>query len=42
MGEQLGDDLPPDFDEQLARMEAGEMPEEGDFGDDGLDDDFDD
>jgi hypothetical protein len=35
----MGEDLPPDFNEQLARMEAGEMPDEDGFGgDDGLDD----
>ena len=39
MGDAMGEDLPPDFDEQVRRMEAGEMPE-----DDGLGggDDFDD
>jgi putative FmdB family regulatory protein len=36
MGEQMGDDLPPDFEEQIARMEAGEMPDEDGFGDDGF------
>ena len=37
MGERMGEDLPPDFDAQLARMEAGELPDE-DLGGDGLDD----
>ena len=39
MGDRLGEDLPPDFDEQIKRMEAGEFPDE-----DGVDsgDDFDD
>lgn len=42
MGEKLGEDLPPDFDEQLARMEAGEMPDEDVFGADDDADDWDD
>jgi len=33
MGDKMGSDLPPDFDEQLARMEGGEMSD--DAGDDG-------
>jgi hypothetical protein len=33
MGDRMGTDLPPDFDAQLARMEAGEMPDD-DAGDD--------
>ncbi len=40
MGSQLGEDLGPEFDEAVDRMEAGEMPEDvlGDEGEDG--DDF--
>jgi putative FmdB family regulatory protein len=38
MGEQMGEDLPPDFEEQIARMEAGEMPDEDGLGDGGFDD----
>jgi putative FmdB family regulatory protein len=37
MGEQMGEDLPPDFEQQLARMEAGEMPDD-DFGGGDFDD----
>ena len=36
MGDRMGEDLPPDFDAQLARMEAGGFPDE-DGGDDDLD-----
>jgi putative FmdB family regulatory protein len=36
MGDQLGEDLPPDFDDMVSRMEAGEMPDDGDD----FDDDF--
>src|SRR5262245_22647953 len=33
MGGELGEDLGPDFDDMVERMEAGEMPDEGgDFG----------
>ena len=40
MSDQMGEEMPPEFNEQLARMEAGEMPDEDGFGsdDDGLDD----
>ncbi len=38
MGSQLGEDLGPEFDEMVDRMEAGEMPEDAPGGDD---DDFD-
>ncbi len=38
MGERMGEDLPPDFDQELARMEAGEMPDDDGMGGDGLDD----
>jgi putative FmdB family regulatory protein len=42
MGEQMGEELPPDFNEQIARMEAGEFPDDDDgYGGDGYDD-FDD
>ena len=37
MGERMGEDLPPDFDAQLAQMEAGHFPDE-DAGDDSIDD----
>lgn len=45
MGESSGEDLGPEFDEMVGRMERGESPEDvmgdGDgFGDDGGDDDF--
>ena len=39
MGSELGEDLPPDFDEMVSRMEAGEMPDD-DVGDDSFDEDF--
>lgn len=39
MGEQMGEDLPPGFEEQIARMEAGEMPDDDEFGDGGFGDD---
>ncbi len=42
MGETMGEDLPPDFDDQIRRMEAGEMPDDDDLGGDGALDDFDD
>jgi putative FmdB family regulatory protein len=38
MGERMGEDLPPDFDAQLAQMEAGHFPDEDDAGSDGPDD----
>ncbi len=34
MGQQFGDDLGPDYDEMIDRMEAGELPDEGDDGGD--------
>lgn len=39
MGSQLGEDLGPEFDEAVDRMEAGEMPEDvlGDEGENGGD-----
>jgi putative FmdB family regulatory protein len=42
MGDKLGEDLGPEFDDMLDRMEAGEMPDDGDDLGDGadLDDDF--
>ena len=41
MGDAMGEDLPPDFDEQVRRMEAGDMPDDDGFGGDDYDD-FDD
>lgn len=38
MSEQLGEDLGPEFDEMLDRMEAGEMPDDGDEATDGEED----
>jgi len=40
MGSRFGEDLGPDFDEMVERMEAGEMPDEeaGDDGGSGFDD----
>jgi hypothetical protein len=37
LGEQMGEDLPPEFDEMVDRMEHGEMPDdlEGEGGDEG-------
>lgn len=36
MGDQMGDDLGPEFDEMVERMEAGDMPDEpGDSGGEG-------
>jgi len=32
MGDQIGEDLGPEFDEMVDRMEAGEMPDEGEMG----------
>ncbi len=40
MSDELGEDLGPEFDEMVDRMEAGEMPD--DESDGGGDDDFDD
>lgn len=40
MGDQMGEDLPPEFDQMAGQMGAGGMPGNG-FGDDGgFDDDF--
>jgi hypothetical protein len=33
MGSRFGEDLGPEFDEMVDRMEAGEMPDEGAVGD---------
>lgn len=33
LGKELGEDAGPELDEMLDRMEAGEMPDEGDGGD---------
>ena len=43
MGSELGEDMGPEFDEMVDKMEAGEMPNGmGDDGDGNLgDDDFD-
>ena len=38
LGERMGEDLPPDFDEQLAQMEAGHFPDDDAGGGDGPDD----
>ena len=38
MGDQLGEDMGPEFDEMLDRMEAGEMPEDADAPGDDFDD----
>ncbi len=44
MKDEMGEDLGPEFDEMIDRVEAGEDPEEvmggGEFGDEGGDDDF--
>ena len=32
MGQELGEDLGPEYEEMIDRMEAGEMPDEGDLG----------
>ena len=37
MGSRLGEDLGPEFDEMVERMEAGEMPDEEAGGEDGGD-----
>ncbi|OGO53266.1 MAG: hypothetical protein A2148_09060 [Chloroflexi bacterium RBG_16_68_14] len=34
MRDQLGEDLGPEFDEAIEQMEAGQLPDEGDGGDD--------
>jgi putative FmdB family regulatory protein len=39
MSQQMGGDMPPGFEDELARMEAGEMPGDDGFG--GGDDDWD-
>jgi hypothetical protein len=41
MQQESGEDLGPDFEGMVSRMEAGELPEEDSFGGDN-DDDFDD
>jgi putative FmdB family regulatory protein len=33
MGSEMGEDLPPDFEDELARMEGGDLPDD-DFDDD--------
>ena len=41
MGDQLGEDMGPEFDDMITRMEAGEMPDDDDGGDGSdFDDDF--
>jgi hypothetical protein len=44
MRDEMGEDMGPEFDEMVGRMEAGEMPDDdmsgGAFGDDDGDDDF--
>ena len=40
MGDQMGQDMGPDFDDMIGRMEAGELPDDGGMDDDGFDDDF--
>ena len=35
MGDSMGEELGPEFDEMVERMESGEMPDEGGMGDDG-------
>ena len=37
--DQMGQDMGPEFDDMIGRMEAGEMPDDGGM-DDGIDDDF--
>lgn len=39
MGGQMGQEMGPEFDEMISRMEAGEMPDDGDGGGE-FDDDF--
>lgn len=36
-GREMGEDMGPEFDEMVDRLEAGEMPEDGDEGGDGGD-----
>lgn len=38
MGDRMGGDVPPDFNDQIARMQAGEMPDDDGFGGDDFDD----
>ncbi|MFQ5875982.1 MAG: FmdB family zinc ribbon protein [Dehalococcoidia bacterium] len=38
MGSEMGEDLGPEFDEMVDRMEAGEMPEDMNGGEEGSDD----
>jgi putative FmdB family regulatory protein len=38
MGREMGEDLGPEFDEMVERMEAGEMPEDLNGGEEPLDD----
>jgi len=41
MSDKLGEDLGPEFDEMVERMERGEdLDDDSDFGGDGLDDDL--
>jgi putative FmdB family regulatory protein len=41
VADETGEDMGPEFDDMVGRMEAGEMPEDGPDGDDGFgDDDF--
>lgn len=42
MGDELGEDMGPEFDDMVGRMERGESPDDFDLGDDdsSLDDDF--
>ncbi|MDP2663206.1 MAG: zinc ribbon domain-containing protein [Dehalococcoidia bacterium] len=35
MGDEMGEDLGPEFDEMVERMEGGEMPDDMEGGDDG-------
>ncbi len=37
MGDRMGEDMGPEFDQMLERMEAGEAPDDGE-GDDGVED----
>lgn len=39
MGQEMGEDLGPEFDEMVEKMEAGEMPDDMDGGGGGGDDD---
>jgi hypothetical protein len=38
MGRELGEDMGPEYDEMIDRMEAGEMPDDVESGDSGTDD----